>query len=1259
MSHQDANIETDTLQSHTHNVNNNQVTSTVQQIDSSIQSNETIECPVPLPFDNHAQISQVASDPQQTFGIVDEIMSSSIERALAQVNLADYQVIPDNSEIHAFFAGVKAPPVHQVQNDTRPYVKILANGYECLPLLDSGSMACIIVYQNENELKPFNGKIEPCNTKVSTVNKENTKCTGVMFIEYTYCGKTVILPTLLLKGDRSLFIVGINFWKAFGIRFSWDEDSIPEVNLEPKGKHESKPTEAAVIDSSIVNIIHDKKPKGMLSLYTTPDSKRYRRYVPKWSSQIHKSIGQMHTERTINKPAVQNAYTAYDSVENESTNDISSSTEQKASSKCGPTLALLDMLKGMPTSVRINEVAIQSNIRTAEGPTDTINDITPEKHSCVSQPHKLTSGQQAQLNEVMAMFPFTPTEGPLNKTNVYVQRINTGDAAPTRARQYPLSPYVIQEIELEVQKLIEKDIVEAIDFSPWRSPILWVKKKTGGGRIVVDARTINKLAVVDAYPTLNVDVILRNLPKAKYISCLDMSMAFHQIEIHPEDRIKTSFVVGHKFYCFKRAIMGFCNSAADLAKVLDKVFGDLMPNVYHYVDDFVVVSSSFEEHIQLLKTIAERMKKVELTVSREKSSFCFSQVTFLGYILTKEGLQANLERVRPILEYPRPRTVKEMRRWVGLVGWYRRFIANAAELLAPLTDLMKGESKAPIQWNEEAEMAFINTKRALLSPAILASPDYSLPFKIYTDASLIAGAAVLTQVQNGDERVIAFHSVKFSKTQQNYSATERECLAVISGIEKFRPYIDGVPFTVVTDHSSLRWLQNLKEPHGKLARWAVRLQAFDITFVHRPGRLMTVPDALSRAVDMIELEIPVKTSDKWYINSYRFARTGKAHHFKLENGILYRRGKYSVTNGNRVWTVCIPKEKVNEVLKEKHDEQAHVGFWKTIRSIKETYYWPEMHQNVYDYVRHCTTCKQIKPSTENTQSFTGKYIDPIRTGRILSIDLVGPLPPSKYNKHMWLMVGVDAFSRYVFAKSCVRATAHAITEWLEKDVFFKFYVPEIVVSDNGTQFTSEWFANFMRSYRIKHKTTPVYHPQANQVESSNKSLKQMLRADLLEKCDHSDWAHYIQKVVMRLNTIPRGPVGRSPHEIVFGLPKTMTGDEHKLLRDVNPPLGCEEERKEAMNEEVAARQREQFEINRKKHDLRARVRLFKPGDLVYVKIHKHSDAGAKYTQKLAPIKRQAIVKEVLGNVDAPNTYLLMDLQQKILGKFHASDMYTI
>lgn len=388
----------------------------------------------------------------------------------------------------------------------------------------------------------------------------------------------------------------------------------------------------------------------------------------------------------------------------------------------------------------------------------------PEKTFCLRKPHLLDTPQQSVLDAVIESFPYTPKTGPLNKTPIYIQRINTGDAKPEMRKQYPLSPYVTEEVKKEIEKLVERDIVEPIETSPWRWPILWVKKKTGGGRICLDARGLNDLTVPDAYPTLNVDSILRNLPQANFISSLDMTQAFHQIEIAKEDRPKTAFAVGTQFYCYKRAVMGFRNSPADLSKMLDMVFHDLTPRVYRYVDDFIILSTTFEEHMELLSEVARRLKANNLTISREKSSFCHKSTTFLGYILTDRGLEIDPSRIQPILRYKKPENVKQLRRLIGLITWYRRFIPNAAELMKPLTDLIEKDNNRKINWDTAAEEAFEELKKCLISAPILVPADYSKPFKIYTDASLVAGAAILTQEHDGMEKSCR---VSFSQIQSD------------------------------------------------------------------------------------------------------------------------------------------------------------------------------------------------------------------------------------------------------------------------------------------------------------------------------------------------------------------------------------------------------------------------------------------------------------------------------------------------------------
>lgn len=696
-----------------------------------------------------------------------ETTAEAVDRALNGVSRTDYTEPPVDAQVNALSLSELSPPLYRIPSDNRPYIQVTANSIVCYPLLDSGAQVCIIGYTNDQEIEKFKGRIEPCKFSVSSINNENQTVTGVIWIKYEIGQRQSVVPTLLIKTNRSQFIVGVNFFSAFGIDFvyrdvlekfreTFDMGERPvKPSKDEKNEHRGVPAQAEAKEKTLeqMTLPQPSYGVGMIALNQKVCARLVKsvgQSVPKWMNKWQeRTPWRLPHKRDPILLSFEQSDSSTDRAETEvetlfETPDHSTTDQPSVAS------ILLDILKNRPRKAwEISEVAIQTEIRTACDALDTENDVLPQKQTCVSQPHKLTPGQQQQLDEVLAQFPYTPKTGPLNCTHLYTQRIDTGDAKPEIRKQYPMSPYVLEEVQKEVEHLLDRDIIEKVSFSSWRWPILWVRKKTGGGRICVDARGLNKVTVPDAYPTLNVDTILRNLPRARYITSLDMTQAFHQMPIAEEDRNKTSFAVGHQFYRFKRALMGFTNSPADLAKLLTNIFHDLTPAVYHYVDDFILLSSTFEEHIALLKEVAKRLRDANLSISREKSSFC-CQVTFLGYVLTENGLESNKDRIQPILDYPRPKTIKELRRLIGLVGWYRRFIYNVAEILTPLTDLTRGDVKKKIQWNEDAEKAFKEIRGALTSDVILSPPDYSLPFTIYTDASLIAGAAVLTQIQSGE-----------------------------------------------------------------------------------------------------------------------------------------------------------------------------------------------------------------------------------------------------------------------------------------------------------------------------------------------------------------------------------------------------------------------------------------------------------------------------------------------------------------------------
>lgn len=406
-------------------------------------------------------------------------------------------------------------------------------------------------------------------------------------------------------------------------------------------------------------------------------------------------------------------------------------------------------------------------------------------------------------------------------------------------------------------------------------------------RVCLDARKLNSVTKKDAYPQQQINRILGRLAATKYLTAIDFSDAFLQVPLCENSQNKTAFAISGKgFFRYKRMPFGLCNSGATLCRLVDQVIGcDLEPNVFVYLDDIIVATETFDQHISLLRIIAERITDAGLTVSSEKSKFCAQQLKYLGYILDHQGVRPNPEKVSAMSDYPTPKSVKDVRRLLGLAGWYRRFIPHFASITAPISDLLK-KNKSKFSWTLEANEAFNKLKSILVSEPILSCPDYSKKIIIQCDASDLGIGGILVQGEGSEEKIIAYMSEKLSSAERKYQTTERECLAVIRSIEKFRPYIEGTKFTVVTDHASLLWLTNLKDPSGRVGRWALRLQAYDYELIHRKGKFMVVADALSRAVCSIQ----VAENDEWYdrLKNNIVQAPNRFPQFQINNDMIYK-----------------------------------------------------------------------------------------------------------------------------------------------------------------------------------------------------------------------------------------------------------------------------------------------------------------------------------------------------------------------------------
>lgn len=460
----------------------------------------------------------------------------------------------------------------------------------------------------------------------------------------------------------------------------------------------------------------------------------------------------------------------------------------------------------------------------------------------------LSSEQIQRVEQVKSDYEKISCEDRLGRTDKMKFHIDTGDAKPFRERQYPLSPYIMKLLNKELDEMLKLNVVEP-SHSAWNSPVLLVKKSSGEQRFCYDGRALNKVTKPDAYPLPRVDRILSLLKNAKFISSIDLRKAFWQIPLEEDSKEKTAFSIpGRGLFHFNVVPFGLRNSAQCQQRLMDLVLTPkLENNVFCYLDDIIIISETFEEHISILEEVLARLKDAKLTINLSKCQFFKDSLKYLGFVVDSQGLRTDGDKVASLVNFARPTTTTEIKRFIGTASWYRRFIQHFSTLVSPINDLLKGKKKGQaIKWNSAAEDSFLKLKQALVSAPILRSPDFTKDFIVQCDASNTGLGSVLLQQGESGEVVIAFASRSLSKAERNYTVTERECLAVIFSIEKFRPYIEGTHFTIITDHYSLLWLNNMKEPTGKLARWSVKLQQFDFTLVHRKGTLNVVPDFLSR-----------------------------------------------------------------------------------------------------------------------------------------------------------------------------------------------------------------------------------------------------------------------------------------------------------------------------------------------------------------------------------------------------------------------------
>ena len=481
------------------------------------------------------------------------------------------------------------------------------------------------------------------------------------------------------------------------------------------------------------------------------------------------------------------------------------------------------------------------SVTTTEKLPEYLEDIVRGAHASLGD-----TGRQSLrdlLHKYEHVFP-APGEPVTGRSKSVQHEIEINDARPVRCGPRRLAPAGLRREQDCVREMLSGGQIEPSD-SPWASPVVLVTKKDGSTRFCVDYRRLNSLTVKDAYPLPRIDDSLRLLGNQQWFSTMDLASGYWQVAMSPEAKRKAAFVTNEGLFQFRVMLFGLCNAPATFERLMDRVLcGMRWSRCLVYLDDVISFGRTVPEAIGRLEEVLARLSDFGLQLKAKKCTFMQTEVGFLGHIVGRTGLACDPDKLSAVRDWHEPTKLKGVRQFIGFVGYYRRFVKDFAKLADPLVQLTR--KGVPFVWGSDQQSSFNALKACLLCAPILGFPTEDDRFVLDTDASLFAIGGVLSQIQNEEEVVIAYASRSLRTSQRRYCTTRREMLAAVVMCTHFRSYLRGSPFTLRTDHSSLRWLKKFKNEDGMLARWYLLLGQFSVTFEYRPGLLHNNADGMSR-----------------------------------------------------------------------------------------------------------------------------------------------------------------------------------------------------------------------------------------------------------------------------------------------------------------------------------------------------------------------------------------------------------------------------
>ena len=693
------------------------------------------------------------------------------------------------------------------------------------------------------------------------------------------------------------------------------------------------------------------------------------------------------------------------------------------------------------------------------------------------------SALQAVIHDYKDRFPDTLPDGlPPDRNIAHAIPVEPG-SSPQDKHLYRMSPAEKVEMERQVTEGLRRGIIEP-STSPYGAPCLFVTKKDGGLRMCVDYRALNKITVKNKYPLPRIDDLLDQLHGATVFSSLDLQSGYHQIRIQDEDVPKTAFKTPMGLYQFRVLAFGLTNAPATFQNVMNDVFRKHLGKfVLVYLDDILIFSRSPEEHEQHLRVVLDLLRKENFYAKLSKCEFNKPELQFLGHIVGRNGIKMDPQKTAVIDAWPQPRDLHQLRSFIGLATYFRRFVQGYSKLVSPLTDLLRG--KTQWLWSDKCEQAFQDTKLALTSHPVLVMPDYSKPFEVVCDASVTGLGAVLLQ----EGKPVAYESRKLSSAEHNYSTGEQELLAVVHAMRSWRCYLEGVEFTMVTDHNPLTYLQTQPNLSRRQVRWSEYLQMFRFRWQYRPGRI-NVADPLSR-VQAVKVAAVTRGQDKTAVPDSVVPPDPSPVLPGNPDAAVERRSltdfQQSVLKGYQndlAWldkltpaeqskchekrgfwwfndALIIPDsgDLRKQCLQEMHDcpYSGHLGVIKTQKAIDRLYWWKRIRDDVRDHIRHCSKCQKNKNNSNQKSAGLLQPLDiPGRRWESISVDLIVELPLTKQGNTK-IVVFVDRLSKMVHLAAAPTSFSALDMAKLYVHVIFRAHgIPRDIVSDRDVLFTSDF-----------------------------------------------------------------------------------------------------------------------------------------------------------------------------------------------------------